>query len=66
MRAAAAATSRGKGGSERYISGGGEQAAAGGACNKQLNIGYQVFYSKLEFVTSKPGVHLRGVPAAPP
>ena len=65
MRAAAAATSRGKGGSERYTSGGGEQAA-GGACNKQLNIGYQVFYSKLEFVTSKPGVHLRGVPAAPP
>ena len=65
MRAAAAATSRGKGGSERYRSGGGEQAA-GGACNEQLIIGYQVFYSKLEFVTSKPGVHLRGVPAAPP
>ena len=46
MRAAAAATSRGKGGSERYRSGGGEQAA-GDACNKQLIIGYQVLFSKL-------------------
>ena len=33
VRAAAAATSRGKGGSGRYTWGGGEQAA-GGACHK--------------------------------